>query len=271
MKFFLKTALLVLVLSGCVPWTVSTGPFLAPTVAPAFANPPLALTPEIKVVEMATQTPMGSAPSYKLPQGDPTRPAPTAEIPPADPNQPTQTSTPVALPKSLDELGIPSVTYQDKVAGFAFDYPASWLINAPAEDIQATAFLYSVTLRSADVSRGPKQQEGIPPGMAALDITVFNQDQKTLDQAIKERRAQTEQTESGQAVQIVLEEEWTLRDGTQAHRFLYNLGKEGPGDSGPDRMSSELVTVIHGRMILVVGMGDQSLFNVIAASLRELK
>ncbi len=63
-----------------------------------------------------------------------------------------------------------------------------------------------------------------------------------------------------------------LPGGLKAHRFLFNLGKDSAaGSSSGDRFTSELVTMIHGKMVLVTCSGDQSLFYVIAGSLRESK
>lgn len=258
MKSLLTIILLILLLTACAPVPPQT------MVLPANEGPAAPgmeiTTPQVKVVEMATLT---SVPT--------TLPTMVAE-PTIDPNVPTPTGVPVALPQTLEELGIPATTYEDKVAGLAIDYPATWEINALPEDIRIASKGYTASLRSPYPDRGPKQQEGIPPDMAAIDLTVIADGPTTLEQAIAERRAATTTNEFGLTIQIALEEEWVLRDGTVAHRFLYNLGKDPLGGYGDrDKLTSELVTIINGKMVLVSGMGDLSLFNVVAASLRQVK
>ena len=132
--------------------------------------------------------------------------------------------------------------------------------------------VYTIGLRSMSVTPTPKQQEGLPEGMTAIDFSIFKEGQgpKTLTQAINERRAAIVQPETGQPAKILSEEDWLLEGGLPAHRFLIDIGPAVNGGPGPDRVMSELVTMIKGQMVLVDGQGDQSLFNVIAASLREI-
>lgn len=255
MKAVLIITLMALLLSACGVQRVSrvvSRPSV--DVLPGEAGgPPLNTpnTPEVKVVEMVTQT---------------STPVTGADLP-------SPTRTPVLLHGSLSDMGLPVATYTDTVSGLAFDYPAGWkLTDVPDED-KKNAVIYSITLRSMEATSASKQQDGIPPGMTAIDVTVFKQGAKTLEQAINERRASATTTESGQPVIIALEDEWVLPDGLQAHYFLFNLGPDNASAGGGtgDRMSSELVTIINGKMVLVSGLGDQSLFNVIAASLRGIK
>jgi hypothetical protein len=260
MKLILTTIFLVLILSACQPAGVTLQPGPAVDGPAVEISTPTTFVPEVKEVEMVTQTP--AVPTAR----------PDAGLPTADPNQPTPTSTPVGLPKTLEELGVPATTYQDTVTGLAFEYPASWIINPMSDEDKKTAVVYSVSLRSKIVQRGPKQQEGVPPDMAAIDVTVIKNGPKTYEQAVIERRASATNSESGRPVIIAQEEEWTLTGGLPAHRFLFNLGKDPVNDpNAPDRMASELVTMINGQMILVSGMGDQSLFDVIAGSLRAIQ
>lgn len=262
MKPFLSIALFLLLLTACAPVVSRTMPITA--VEPANApGGEVTATIQVKIVEMATRTPVAATPVPTLaaPTAGPDLPAASGDI----------TSTPVALPQTLAELGIAYTTFEDKVGRLAFDYPSSWQVNALPDDIRRTSLTYTSSLRSVVANRGPKQQEGIPPDMAAIDVTVVMGGPKTLEQAIAEQRAAAANNEMGLPIQIALEEEWVLRDGTQAHHFLYNLGKDPLGGYGDrDKMSSQLVTIINGNMVLVNGMGDLSLFNVVAASLRQL-
>jgi hypothetical protein len=190
-------------------------------------------------------------------------------------DQADQSPTPTAhlvtqMPKTLAELGIQATTFQDAYAGLALDIPSSWKITELPDELKKGSTLYSTSLRSADIPRGPKQQEGIPLGMAAVDVTVLLGDgSKTLDEAIRERRTSTLNDETPGRVTIQSEEDWVLQNGLKAHRFLFNRASTVPGT--PDEMSSLLVTVINGHVVLVSGAGDQSLFNIVAASIRELK
>lgn len=204
-------------------------------------------TPGVKVVTLVTEPPA---------------PAETSTF-----NMPTPTAVPFQLPKTLDELGIPKTTYTDQITGMAVDYPTGWLITEPNDQDKQNAMVYSITFRSKQPPTTPKNQDLMDPDITAIDVTVFNQGPKSLDQAINERRAQATQSETGQSILIQSDEDWTLRGGLKAHRFLYNLGNNGAGTR--DQLISELVTMVNGKMVLVSGRGDMSLFNIFAASLRE--
>jgi hypothetical protein len=257
MKRLLFITVLMMLLSACAPSGVQVRPLPAVDLPANAPGAELTGTPVVKVVEMATQTPM------------PTK-TPIQQTPTTVPPQITPTTIAAAQIKTLAELGIPATTYTDDVARLALDYPAEWEINAVPDEQKQASYVYTASLRSKTGTRGPKFQEGIPADMAAIDLTVFFKDgPKTLEAAINERRSASTTSESGQPVTIVLEEDWELANGLKAHRFLYNIGPEVLGSSGPDRMVSEVVTMINGRMVLVVGMGDLSLFNVVVASLRE--
>lgn len=258
MKLVLTLTLSILLLSACQPAVMA--PMPASTEPPAQMSTPTAFVGQVKEVTMVTQTP--TPPAFSDETGVPT----------TDPNLPTPTRTPVGLFQTLEDVGVPAATYQDQVTGLAFDYPANWIINPISDADKKSSVIYTVTLRSGEVTRGPKQQEGIPPGMTAVDVTVVKNGPKTYTQAVNERRASAANNESGQVVVIQSEEEWVLRGGLPAHHFLYNLGKDPTaGANSPDNMSSELVTMINGQMVMVSGVGDQSLFNIVAGSLRELK
>lgn len=267
MKPFLSITLFLLLLTACAPAFSQTVPLPAVDLPANAPGGEMTATIQVKVVEMATRTPVAVTPV-------PTLAAPTGgEVTGVSEATPVSaaTSTPVALHQTLEELGIAYTTYEDKVGGLAFDYPSSWQVNVLPDDIKRESLAYTSSLRSVVVNRGPKWQEGIPPDMAAIDVTVVMDGPKTLEQAIAERRAAAADNEMGLPIQIALEEEWVLRDGTKAHRFLYNLGKDPLGGYGDrDKISSQLVTIINGNMVLVNGMGDLSLFNVVAASLRQL-
>lgn len=204
-------------------------------------------TPEVKVATLVAETPT-SVETFTI-------------------NPPIPITETLQLPKTLEELGIPYITYTDSFAGLAIEYPTGWIITDMSDDVKKDAWAYTVSVRSGEPEAVFKSQNLEDASIASIDITIFIQDVKTLEQAIDERRAQLQQSESGQPVVIQSEEDWTLRSGLKARRFLINLGNTGEGTR--DQLVSELVTIIRGKMVLVTGMGDLSLFNGIAVSLRE--
>lgn len=203
-------------------------------------------------------------PTQPLP-ADPTLPATQAA-------QPVPSSTSPQMPKTLQEIGIQAETYTDPIGGLAFDYPSGWTLQSPSDEQKQNAVIYTVSLRSMAMTPGPKQQDGLPEGMTAIDITLNKQGPKTLTQAINERRSAVLQSDMGQPpVQILSEEDWVLPSGLSAHRFLYDKGPASGNAPGHDQLSSDLVLMINGQMVLAHGEGDQSLFNIISASLREIQ
>lgn len=258
-KLLFTCTFFILSLSACFP--VVDRPMPLPVVAVPPSAPSIA--PEVKIVNLVTQTPVSV-------EQTPESVSATMSTALATP---TTTGTAPALPaKTLADLGFKVATYQDTQAGFTFDYPANWLLTPISDADKANARIYSASLRSYEKQALPKQQDGIPPDMAAIDVTVTKDGPKTLEQAINERRSAATQSESGQPIQIVSEEDWVLRGGLKAHRLLYNLGKDlTAGSDSSDRLSSEMITIVNGHMILVSGFGDQSLFDVIASTLLEIK
>lgn len=185
------------------------------------------------------------------------------EMPPAV-EEPAAESPSLAAPligKTLQELGYSVSTYTDKVSGLAFDYPAGWMLTDLSEEQKQNAMIYTITLRSMQVTPTPKQQEGLPEGMTAIDIGIQKNGPKTLGQAVDERRAAAANPDNGAPAKIIVDEDWPLAGGLPAHRLMLTVG--------PGQRVTEVITMIHGHMVLVSGQGDQALFNAIAASLRE--
>ncbi len=274
MKPLLSLTLFLLLLTACAPVISQTAPLPAVDLPANAPGVEITATTQVKVVAMATRTPPATpAPTLAASTAGPDMPTPVTEATGASQATPVGavTNTPIAHHQTLEELGIAYTTYEDKVGGLAFDYPSSWQVNALPDDIKLQSLTYTASLRSVVANRGPKWQEGIPPDMAAIDVTVVMDGPTTLEQAIAERRAAAADNEMGLPIQVALEQEWVLRDGTKAYCFLYNLGKDPIGGYGDrDKMSYQLVTIINDNMVLVNGMGDLSLFNVVAASLRQL-
>ncbi len=188
---------------------------------------------------------------------------PVAGSKPPAVEEPASVSPSLAAPlvgKTLQEMGYTVSTYTDKVGGLVFDYPSGWILNDLSEEQKQNAMIYTITLRSMQVTPTPKQQEGLPEGMTAIDISINKNGPKTLGQAVDERRAAAANPDSGSPAKITVDEEWPLRGGLPAHRILMTVG--------PGQHVTEVITMIQGHMVLVSGQGDQALFNAIAASLR---
>lgn len=195
-----------------------------------------------RVAEMITQTPT---------------PWQTATAPPTA-TAIAEHATPTAI--LITGMGIETVTFTDEYAGFAFDYPADWVITALDPSIAQTSSLYTHSLRSPMPTRGPKQQEGIPPGATGIDVVVINEEGKTLEEAVAERKQSYREDEFQPTV--VSEDPWTLPSGLKAVRFLL--------DTRNGRVAN-MVTVVNGRVVMFSGMGELALFEPIAQSLRSVK
>ncbi len=251
MQKIFSLLLLSLFLSGCVSGLIQpvSRVIHAGEISPGFDAPPPTITPAVKVATLVVATPAPQTPESSFPT--------------------TPTSRSYQLPKTLDEIGIPPATYTDSFAGLALDYPSGWIVTDLSNEAKQDAAVYTVSFRSAQPQTTFKSQEVVDPTISSIDLTIFLRDSKTLQQAIEERRDQDQQSATGQPIRIQLEEDWTLRSGLQAHRFLLNLGNSGEGTR--DQLVSELVTVLNGKMVLLTGRGDLGLFNVIAVSLRETR
>ncbi len=243
--------LLSLFLSGCVSSLIQPVSKVIHTgeISPGFDAPPPTITPAMKVVTLAVAT---AAPQTSQ-----------ASFPPMP------TSRSYQLPKTLDEIGISPATYTDTFAGLALDYPSGWIVTDLGNEAKQDAAVYTVSFRSAQPQTTFKSQEVVDPTISSINLTIFLRDSKTLQQAIEERRAEDQQSATGEPILIQLEEDWTLRSGLKAHRFLLNLGNNGEGTR--DQLVSDLVTVLNGKMVLLTGRGDLGLFNMIAVSLRETR
>lgn len=233
---FFVLAVAVVVLSGCFP--VSTR---VQVDRPANVEAPTIASTE-KVAAMVTQTPTPAATETSAPTA-------TAAI-----EQPTPTAP------SLSGLGIANTTFTDTYAGFAFEYPSDWAMTTLDLAIAQNSSVYTHSMRSPMPTRGPKQQEGIPPGASAIDVVIINEGEKTLEDAVAARK-QAYATEEMPPT-IIAEEAWVLPSGLKAVRFLLDTR------SG---QVANMITVINGREILFAGMGELALFEPIAKSLRPIE
>lgn len=227
----------VVALSGCFPMS-SNVQVDRPMPDPAIAINP-SIQPTEKIAAMATQT---------------SPPEAAATLPPTlTPIREQLTPTPI----TLAGMGVATQSFTDTYAGFTFDYPTNWVLNALDPSIAQNSVGYTHSVRSPWPTVGPKQQEGFPPGTSGIDVTVLNEGTRTLEQAVAERREAFKTDEFPPT--ILSEEEWVLPSGLKAVVFMLDT-RMGP--------VANLVTVINGLPVLVTGMGELTLYEPIARSLR---
>lgn len=170
---------------------------------------------------------------------------------PATPAIPTPTPT-VVIPTPTVE---PTLTYTDTEAGFALDYPAAWTILPISPDAKEGSFIYSTTLMSWKPDDGGSG--GMPAGQTKMDITLIKSNVTTLDEAVAERKTMLG---GGEVDTSVLSEETiTLPGGLPALRW------ELTSSFGN---SVEYIAPVKGNIVLLSGLGDASLFDRVAQTLR---
>lgn len=260
-KVFVAPLLFLLLLSACTIGQVSR-----PVRAPGVSEPAIAVPGQAggtaggeKVVEMVTQT---------VTPGQATKP--TAEMPnkvgtpaPSDPPASGSSSASFTWPTAIALSGVQMTSYTDTLAGFSFQYPGFWNITDLSNVIKQNASAYTISLRSPSPTPGPKQQDGIMPGVAAIDITVLRNDGKTLAQAADERRQAALNTPNGQPLKTLIDQPVTMPSGLAAQYFVF---QDTDGST-----SSQLVTLVHGHTLLVSGFGDQTFFTTVTGSIQEGK
>lgn len=227
--------------------------------------------PLARAVEVARPAVIQAQPAGPLDAGTAT-PAPEkiATLIPASDSTPTAApQAPTPTYRSLAELGIPASALSDAYAGFAIDYPSGWQVTDVSSEIKAASHGYTLSLRSPQPAQGDKT-EGIQPGSAAIDITIYSPSASTLDEAVAARRAELLASVPDQpAMTIQSESAETLASGLPAYRFVIDLGRSAPDPQHPLRV--ELITLTHGRVVIAAGFGDLTLFDAIAGSLRALE
>jgi hypothetical protein len=138
-----------------------------------------------------------------------------------------------------------TATYTDPLVGFAIDYPQGWHLEGEAG---GTVILTSFPLE--EPGRG-----GLGAGQAKIDLLPAEPNQcESLQQLVEETR--------NGGGKILWEQQWLLAEGTPAVRM--QIDSEVFGES------AVLLTVIHGRCLRLAGMGDISLFDAAATSLRPV-
>lgn len=144
-----------------------------------------------------------------------------------------------------------TITYVNEHAGYAFDYPAKWIVQG---EPRPGAFNYVIILRSFKMGQGPGP---VPGDQVKLDFVTCNSDECNTLQAMEER---IDESVAAGMLEILSEEEWTLDSGIPAirRRVVGPMGIE----------SALLFTEINGQSLSVSGFGDLSAFDKIVRTLR---
>lgn len=185
----------------------------------------------------------------------------------APPTQATATATPVATQTAPPTETAPSptstqdassgvqdlVTYEDNVAYFALNYPATWHVIDVAQEDKVGMPGYILTFLSWDPAEG---MEEIPTGESIVEANVQPKGDMSLEEATSSFKASLGPSES-----IISENTLTLNSGLPAMRWLLETR------AGPTHV---LLAVIVDRPVMLRGWGDASLFELVAGSLRVM-
>jgi hypothetical protein len=136
-----------------------------------------------------------------------------------------------------------TATYTDRLVGYAIDYPQGWY---SAGEAGGTVILTSFPLEQP--GRG-----GLGADQAKIDLLPATPNECASLQSL------VEEVHSGGG-KILWEQQWLLAEGIPAVRM--QIGSDVFGES------TVLLTRINGRCLRLAGMGDTSLFDAIATSLR---
>lgn len=186
--------------------------------------------------------------------------SPTSIIPTEIPSQPAVASAtaqpPLPTEPSPTEAPAPSfepATYQDDIAGFAFDYPAHWIVGPSQQQSRGGFTAFTSWMRPADIL-----PDETPPGETRMDATVQLWDPKgDLEAFIAQR--QTAWEASG--VAVLDEKRWSLEDGGTAASFVVE-GSDGA-------QGYFFFTTVDDDYLVLSGSGDLALLAEIAGTVRR--
>src|SRR5690606_9631840 len=137
----------------------------------------------------------------------------------------------------------------DTLVGFAFEYPVGWTI--PREAPRPEALAYAITIASYDYYNAGPGGDGVPSGVTKIDIAVAPA-QETLESVLEKNRHGDSQSGSP----ISEETQRTLVDGTPAvYQHIDN-------QAGYEVFV--LVTIIHGRVVIIGAHGEKAYFEIVA-------
>ena len=261
--------ILTALLAACGPlpgvFAPTAAPFTAttPTVEPAATSATAAATSPLPTPEMQATAAAPITPTLSAPITPTVGITDTAAGAPAIVEAPVVTGTMQVTPTlsgaNPPELGAapPMNTYRDETGGFEMDYPASWSVVDVSPDAKQQSTSYSVTF----MSWKPEEPggHGIAVGGSKIDLSVTKGAGASPEAAAESRRQ--ELTANGSDAQITSEEPWVLPGGITG---TYWTLQPSQGET-----VYELVTAINGNRIIVSGLGDQSVFDQIAHTLRS--
>jgi len=143
------------------------------------------------------------------------------------------------------------ITYVNEHAGYAFDYPAGWVVQGSPSP---GSYNYVIILKSFKLIRGSGP---VADDQVKLDFETCNSAECNTLQAMEER---IDENVAAGMLEILSEEEWTLDSGipTIRRRVVGPMGIE----------SALLFTEINGQSLSVSGFGDLSAFDEIVRTLR---
>jgi hypothetical protein len=170
-------------------------------------------------------------------------PSPTLPSPTLSP--PTASAAP--------SLSFEAATYADEAAGFAFEYPASWTVEAPTSGGERGTF---ATLTSWPPPPGGITE--IPAGGTVLQATVQLWDPKhDLEAFLAQRHAAWD----GSGIQVVSEQRSTLANGQPTASYVVR------GSDGSEGYF--FFTTLEDDYLVLSGSGDLPLLAEIAGTLRR--
>ena len=179
----------------------------------------------------------------------PSIPTATATEPPASM---TPTSTATSEPTPTQALSFQSTTYRDEVAGFEFDYPASWTVGPSEQYSRGGITAFSSWSRPNDVL-----PDETPPGETRLDAAVMLWDPiNDLDAYVEQRMRAL--LDSG--LTLVSQETWILTGGRTAEAFVV--------ENNEGRQFFSFFTTIADKYLVLSGDGDLALLAEIAKTVR---
>ena len=186
-----------------------------------------------------------------------------AESPLPVPTAATDAESPLPLPTDTLAVADPPPAIEmtilrDEFAGLEIDFPVGWSLLAPSDDIKRESATYSYTL----MSWSPQEPgaEGLPEGGSKIDLTVSASAAANVADAIASYRESLTQTEL--PVEVLSEEALDLTSGLSGMRFEIKTSQ--------GVIVHNFVTSIHGHRILVSGVGDAALIDMMTRTLRAV-
>ncbi|HET7011799.1 MAG TPA: hypothetical protein VFI11_13565 [Anaerolineales bacterium] len=186
----------------------------------------------------------------------PTPAAPTdaPTLPPADTAVPEPSPTGEPAPTEAPDLSFEPATFQDDVAGFAFEYPAAWMVEK-----NVTGGSRGSVSQLTSWQHPPGGITEVPADGTVLDVTVQLWDPKgDLAAFIAQRKGAWEAS----GISIVSTQALTLEGGQAAESYVVQ-GSDGA-------QSFFFFTTLGDDYLVLSGSGDLALLAEIAGTVRLL-